>query len=277
MTVKYLRLAIALLAGLQLAGCYTDYGPVEVGTGPSSLSGAGVASLLQPGEKLKITVYGEETLTGEYDINPAGYVTMPLIGAIRAAGRSQSEFGRKTLPTDISRGGFLQDPHVTVAVVQFKPFYVLGEATHSRRISVQERSQRAYRGRDGGRIHLPCEQVVCPHPARRGRGVEGIFPCGTRADCAWRSNSSARKIFLAGAGPSPPQLRGVMSGSRSSMLYKGSILSREFARPPLARSFSSRGFLRPLPRSPCRLALSPLSGAERRPGCSDDQAAGAGS
>ena len=37
MIVKYLRLAIVLLTGLQLAGCYTDYGPVEVGTGPSSL------------------------------------------------------------------------------------------------------------------------------------------------------------------------------------------------------------------------------------------------
>jgi protein involved in polysaccharide export with SLBB domain len=127
MSVKYLRLAFALLTGLQLAGCYTDFGPVEVGTGSSSLSGANVASLLQPGEKIKITVYGEEALTGDYDINPSGYVTMPLIGTVRAAGRSQSDFSQ-----DIARkyrgGGFLQDPHVTVTVAQFKPFYVLGEA-----------------------------------------------------------------------------------------------------------------------------------------------------
>jgi protein involved in polysaccharide export with SLBB domain len=128
MMVKRLRLAIALLAGLQLAGCYTDYGPVEVGTGPSSFSGASVASLLQPGEKVKITVYGEEALTNDYDINPAGYVAMPLIGSIRAAGRSQSDFG-KDVAERYRRGGFLQDPHVTVAIVQFKPFYVLGEAT----------------------------------------------------------------------------------------------------------------------------------------------------
>jgi protein involved in polysaccharide export with SLBB domain len=128
MMVKCLRLAIALLAGLQLAGCYTDYGPVEVGTGPSSYSGASVASLLQPGEKVKITVYGEEALTNDYDINPAGYVAMPLIGSIRAAGRSQTDFG-KDVADRYRRGGFLQDPHVTVAIVQFKPFYVLGEAS----------------------------------------------------------------------------------------------------------------------------------------------------
>jgi protein involved in polysaccharide export with SLBB domain len=127
MIVKYLRLAIALAAGLQLAGCYADFGPVEVGGGLGSLSGAGVATLLQPGEKVKITVYGEESLTGDYDINPGGYVTMPLIGGIRAAGRSQAQFA-KDVANRYSRGGFLQDPHVTVAVIQFKPFYVLGEA-----------------------------------------------------------------------------------------------------------------------------------------------------
>src|ERR1700733_413941 len=110
MIVKCLRLAIVLLTGLQLAGCYTDYGPVEAERAPVSLSGASVASLLQPGEKLKITVYGEENLTGDYDITPAGYVTMPLIGAIKATGRSQSQFG-SDIAERFRRGGFLQDPH----------------------------------------------------------------------------------------------------------------------------------------------------------------------
>jgi protein involved in polysaccharide export with SLBB domain len=127
MIVRYLRMAIVVLAGLQLAGCYTDYGPVEVERRPVSLSGAGVASLLQPGEKIKINVYGEEALTAEYDISPSGSVSMPLIGAIRAAGRSPTEFAHD-LENKFRRGGFLQDPHVNVAVAQFKPFYVLGEA-----------------------------------------------------------------------------------------------------------------------------------------------------
>jgi protein involved in polysaccharide export with SLBB domain len=126
MIVKYLRLAIVLLTGVQLAGCFTDYGPVEVASVQASFSGAGVATFLRPGEKIKVTVYGEEGLTGDYDINPSGYIFMPLIGGIRAAGRSQSELGRD-VANRYTRGGFLQDPHVTVAVVQFHPFYVLGE------------------------------------------------------------------------------------------------------------------------------------------------------
>jgi len=127
MTARYLKLAIAVLAGLQLAGCFTDYGPIEVQTRPVSLSGTGVATHLRAGDRIKINVYGEDALTGDYDISPSGYVTMPLIGAIRAAGRTQAELGRD-IANKYRSGGLLQDPKVTVAVVQFRPFYVLGEA-----------------------------------------------------------------------------------------------------------------------------------------------------
>ena len=125
MIAKYVRLAIVLLTGMQVAACYTDYGPVELEA--RSIPQSGVATRLQAGDKLKVTVYGEEALTGAYDVNPGGYVSMPLIGAIRATGRTQSEFGRD-IANRYRSGGFLQDPNVTVAVVEFRPFYVLGEA-----------------------------------------------------------------------------------------------------------------------------------------------------
>jgi protein involved in polysaccharide export with SLBB domain len=125
MKAKYLRLAIVLLTGLQVSGCYTDYGPIEVGT---PISPTVVATHLQAGNKLKVTIYGEETLSGEYDISPSGTVSMPLVGAIRAAGRTRSDLERD-IANRYRGGGFLQDPKVTVAVVQFRPFYILGEAT----------------------------------------------------------------------------------------------------------------------------------------------------
>jgi protein involved in polysaccharide export with SLBB domain len=125
MVARYLRFAIVLLTGLQVAGCYTDYGPVELETRPVSLSRP--PTHLQAGDRLKVTVYGEEALTGQYDISPSGYVSMPLIGAIRATGRTETEFGRD-IASRYRTGGFLQDPSVTVAVLEFQPFYVLGEA-----------------------------------------------------------------------------------------------------------------------------------------------------
>ncbi len=128
MVSKYLKLASVLLLGFQLGGCYTDYGPVEVVTAPVSPSNVGLTAALQAGERIKITVYGEEALTGEYDVSPSGSVSMPLIGSVKAAGSTPLEFGR-VVASRYRAGGFLQDPHVTVAIVTFRPFYVLGEAT----------------------------------------------------------------------------------------------------------------------------------------------------
>jgi protein involved in polysaccharide export with SLBB domain len=57
-------------------------------------------------------------------------VSMPLIGAIRAAGHTPDQFGR-TVASRFRAGGFLQDPHVNVAITTFKPFYVMGETVTS--------------------------------------------------------------------------------------------------------------------------------------------------
>ena len=186
MIVRYLKLAIVLLTGLQLAGCYTDYGPVEVETRPVSLSsGAGLAAFLQPGEKIKIAVYGEKSLTGEYDINPAGYVTVPLIGAVKAAGRSQAEFGRDVTGRFV-RGGFLQDPNVTVAVVQFRPFYVLGEAATPGEYPFRSGLNVHAAVAMAGGFHLPSKQVLLSSfgiPGRRcGRNILWRSPCRLRPE-----------------------------------------------------------------------------------------------
>jgi polysaccharide export outer membrane protein len=124
MAGKFLRFAALLLLSLQVAGCYTDYGPIQAEVRPVGL--ASVAARLEPGDKLKITVYGEDTLSGPYDISPAGSIAMPLIGTVRAAGRTRSELERE-IANRYRSGGFLQDPKVTVAVAEFRPFYVMGE------------------------------------------------------------------------------------------------------------------------------------------------------
>jgi protein involved in polysaccharide export with SLBB domain len=125
MTGSLLRWATILVVGLQVAGCYTDYGPVAVAPDPG-ISAASVATLLQPGEVIKVTVYGEEGLTGPYTINPVGDITMPLIGAIRAAGRTPVALQRDISGAYIA-GRFLQTPKVTVDVLSYMPIYILGE------------------------------------------------------------------------------------------------------------------------------------------------------
>src|SRR6266568_4946268 len=78
---------------------------------------------LQAGEKIRVTVYGEPSLSGDYQIDPSGFVSLPLAGTIRAAGLSQQQ-----LEQDLAakfRSGYLKDPKITVSVAEFKPFYIV--------------------------------------------------------------------------------------------------------------------------------------------------------
>ncbi len=122
---KCWSLAAIVAIGLQVAGCYTDYGPVAASPDPI-LRSSSVANRLQSGEALKVTIYGEEALTGPYVISPAGDITMPLVGDIRAAGLTRSELER-AITRRYSGGKYLQDPKVTVDVVSYRPIYIVGE------------------------------------------------------------------------------------------------------------------------------------------------------
>lgn len=81
--------------------------------------------LLGPGDKVRVTVFGEEDLSGEYELGSLGVVSMPLIGSVKGIGRTEKQLGdaiaRKLLE------GFLRNPRVAVEVLNYRPFYILGE------------------------------------------------------------------------------------------------------------------------------------------------------
>lgn len=82
---------------------------------------------LGPGDKLRITVFGEETLTGEYRVTGAGDVSFPLVGNIKVDGRTIED-----LQTDLTAklgNGYLEDPRVSAEIIDYRPYYILGEVT----------------------------------------------------------------------------------------------------------------------------------------------------
>lgn len=121
---KCISWAAILAMALQLGACITDYGPVTTDSVP--ITPYAVASRLQTGDQLKVIVFGEEALSGIYDISPAGTVSMPLIGPITAAGRTRAEV-EHAITEAYAKGKFLQEPKITVSVVGFRPIYVFGE------------------------------------------------------------------------------------------------------------------------------------------------------
>ena len=80
---------------------------------------------LGPGDKLVISVFNQEDLTGEYAINGAGRFFMPFIGNVDAKGLTITEL--TDLIVNKLKPDYLVNPRVSIEVLNFRPFYIIGE------------------------------------------------------------------------------------------------------------------------------------------------------
>ena len=111
-----------------IAGCTTVTGPTLSAAEFQQRYPASLGKLA-PGDRVRIALYGDEALTGEYDVAGDGSVSLPLVGAIPAAGLSIDGF-RQAVEARLSQG-FYQSPRVSAQVVSVQPIYVLGEVTRA--------------------------------------------------------------------------------------------------------------------------------------------------
>ncbi len=109
-----------------LAGCAsTDYPVSSVADANVSAStGYAVAA----GDSLKVTVFDEPSLTGEFVIDSAGNLAMPLIEKVAVAGKTPNEVAG-LITTQLKAGGYVLDPKVSVETLAYRPVYVLGEVS----------------------------------------------------------------------------------------------------------------------------------------------------
>jgi protein involved in polysaccharide export with SLBB domain len=98
--------------------------PVSVASVPGSPQDESYR--LGSGDKLKLTVYGENDLGGEYLVDGAGQVQLPLLGQVPAAGMTVHDFETGVGSKFVSEG-YLKDPRVSVEVENYRPFYIIGE------------------------------------------------------------------------------------------------------------------------------------------------------
>lgn len=78
------------------------------------------------GDKLKVTVFDEPTLTGEFGVGLDGSLSLPLIASMEASGQTPNELAAK-ITSALAAGGYVLSPRVSVEVSQHRPFYILGE------------------------------------------------------------------------------------------------------------------------------------------------------
>jgi len=84
---------------------------------------------LGSGDQVRVLVFDEPSLSGEFVVDGAGRVSVPLIGDVTAGGLTLREF--ENAVEDAFRDGYLRDPRVSAQVLNYRPYYILGEVTAS--------------------------------------------------------------------------------------------------------------------------------------------------
>lgn len=110
---------------LLIAGCSQTVGVFPSEMAPQSTE-AMQSYKLEAGNKIRLTIFNEQNLSGEFTLDASGNLSMPLIGNIPASGLTAKQLGAR-IEEQLRRDGLLQQPSVAVEVQTFRPFYVLGE------------------------------------------------------------------------------------------------------------------------------------------------------
>src|SRR5262252_10375936 len=85
----------AVAVALLVFGCTA--GSLSEAELQSLAAAATAAPKLQPGDKIRVNVFGEETLSGDYEIDQSGQISLPLAGTVEALGLTQAELGKRWL------------------------------------------------------------------------------------------------------------------------------------------------------------------------------------
>jgi protein involved in polysaccharide export with SLBB domain len=84
---------------------------------------------LEHGDKLRVTVFNEPQLSGEFTVDGAGAIAFPLVGQVQVAALQASEV-EETL-TERLKGRYLVNPKIAVEFLTLRPFYILGEVARA--------------------------------------------------------------------------------------------------------------------------------------------------
>ena len=86
------------------------------------------AYTLDSGDKLRVVVFGQDGISNSYTVDAGGNVNLPLIGTVPARGYSTQQLSK--IIADRLKQGYVREPHVSVDVEAYRPFFILGEVTN---------------------------------------------------------------------------------------------------------------------------------------------------
>jgi polysaccharide export outer membrane protein len=81
--------------------------------------------VLEAGDKIKLTVYDEDELSGQYTVSPSGMISIPLAGDVPVGGASLAA-AQETVRHAL-QPKYLKDARVSIELLTLRPFFILGE------------------------------------------------------------------------------------------------------------------------------------------------------
>lgn len=116
---------LLISATLWLGACSGNADVVSSGDRYVARSDIEETYMLGAGDKLRMTVFSEPTLSGEFSVSTDGEISLPLIGNVLVTGRTLAQV--TTQVQSLLADGFLREPRVSMEIVNYRPFFVLGE------------------------------------------------------------------------------------------------------------------------------------------------------
>lgn len=118
-----MALSVAAMAAI-LGGC-NSYKPA-----PRAFNEATIQPYsLDSGDRLRITVFDQPSMTNTYTIDQAGYIAFPLVGQVAARGRTLQQLSGQIAQK--LKQGYLRDPDVTIDVDRYRSVFIMGEVGQS--------------------------------------------------------------------------------------------------------------------------------------------------
>lgn len=142
--------------------------------------------LLGTGDRIRLNVFNEASLSGEFEVDASGMISIPLIGSVKAAGLSQRQLEQSI--SEKLASGYMRDPRVNVEILKYRPFYIIGE------------------------VHKPGE-----YPYRNGMNI--VSAAAVAGGFTYRANDQT--VFIRRAGQSQEYSYPVTT---TTMVYPGDIV-----------------------------------------------------
>jgi polysaccharide biosynthesis/export protein len=120
---RILRFGMVLASLLQCPGCARTAARL-----PPTPDIGSADYHLGPGDQVRIIIFGEEQMTGEFRVNASGDVALPLVGNVHAAGLTPHQLERATAEA-LQNSRLLKKASVSAEVIHYRPIFMLGEVS----------------------------------------------------------------------------------------------------------------------------------------------------